>query len=136
VSTPADLDQLEPLLNRLAELLANALAPRLADQLATQAATPAPAAPTRRLLTLDELIDQLPAGKSPTTWKRWLYERTRHGQIPGAHKLGGRLFFDPEQTIPWLTGANNERLDVADKQSLDQPQMPTKETPARWRGGG
>src|SRR5947207_2073469 len=88
----------------LLDALAEALADRLAAQLATHGPTAAEGAPTRRLLTLDELVAQLPVGKSPKTWKRWLYERTRRNQVPGARKIGGRLFFDSEQTIPWLTG--------------------------------
>jgi hypothetical protein len=122
----ADTAALEPLLAQFAELLAAALAPRLAAQPATQPAPATLAASRRRLLTLDELVAQLPAGKSPTTWKRWLYERTRRGQIPGARKIGGRLFFDSEQTIPWLTGTSQPEVDVPARQSLDQPAMPAR----------
>jgi hypothetical protein len=113
----------EPLLAHLAELVAAALAPRLAAQLDQQATPPTPAL-TRRLLSLDELVAQLPAAKSPQTWKRWLYERTRKGQVPGCHRLGGRLFFDGEETIPWLTGAGDNRLDLPGDQSLHQAAMP------------
>src|SRR6266851_2881675 len=60
---------LEPLLDQLAELLAAALAPRLAAELARQA-TPANPAPTRRLLSLDELVAQLPTAKTAKTRKR------------------------------------------------------------------
>jgi hypothetical protein len=89
------------LLEQLANLIATALAPKLAAQLA---ATQPTAEPPRsaRLLTIDELVAQLPTGKKPETWKRWIYERSRRGQIPGCHKLGGSLFFDPDQTLPWL----------------------------------
>jgi hypothetical protein len=91
------------LLEQLAELIAAALAPKLAAELATVHAAPAVDPPrSRRLLTLNELVAQLPAGKKPATWKRWLYERTRRGLVPGCHKLGTTLFFDPEQTLPWL----------------------------------
>lgn len=115
---------LEPFLAQLADLLADALAPRLVAKVAAQAASPAAAvAPTRRLLTLDELVAQLPAGKTPKTWKRWIYERSRRGQIPGQHKLGNRLFFDSEQTIAWLTRGGNEGLDVGGEESLDRPPM-------------
>lgn len=123
---------LEPLLAHLAGLVAEALAPRLAAELARQAA-PAAQPPTRRLLSLDQLVDQLPAAKSARTWKRWLYERTRHGQVPGCHKLGGRLFFDPERTIPWLTGNNQSRLDLTTDQSLHPAAMPSQ--PSTRRGG-
>lgn len=123
---------LEQLLAQFAELVAVALAPRLAAQLAQQAAAPLPPALTRRLLSLDELVAQLPAAKSPQTWKRWLYERTRKDQVPGCHRLGGRLFFDREQTIPWLTGEAGSRLDVHDGQSLHGAAMP--DHPSTRRG--
>jgi hypothetical protein len=62
--------------------------------------------PTARLLTLDQLVAELPTAKRPQTWKRWLYERTRRGEIPGCVKLGGMLFFDREPALAWLrTGA-------------------------------
>jgi hypothetical protein len=128
-------EALEPLLQQLADLVAAALAPRLAAELARQAAPAAPA-PTRRLLSLDELVAQLPAAKSARTWKRWLYERTRHGEVPGCHRLGGRLFFDPEQTIPWLTGSSDSRLDLTTDQSLHQqatPDQPPTRRPDRAR---
>ena len=131
-NTQAAAATLEPLLDQLAELLAAALAPRLAAELAQQA-TPAAPAPTRRLLSLDELVAQLPTAKTAKTWKRWLYERTRHGHVPGCHKLGGRLFFDPEQTIPWLTGSNHSRLDLPADQSLHQQATPSQPTTRHGR---
>jgi hypothetical protein len=85
-------------------ILADALAPRLAEELSSRvpaAATPGPAA-TARLLTLDELVAELPSAKRPQTWKRWLYERTRRGEVPGCVKLGGMLFFERERAIDWL----------------------------------
>jgi hypothetical protein len=121
---------LEPLLEQFAELLAAALAPRLAAELASRANQTGPV-PTRRLLSLDELVAQLPAAKSAQTWKRWLYERTRYGQVPGCHKLGGRLFFDPEATIPWLTGNNQSRLDLNADQSLHPAPMPSQSSTGR-----
>jgi hypothetical protein len=87
----------------LAEL-ADALAPRIAEQLSSRlpsASVPA-AEPTARLLTLDELVAELPRAKRPQTWKRWLYERTRRGEIPGCVKLGGMLFFEREPALAWL----------------------------------
>ncbi len=95
---PPDAESSEAL-DRLAEMLA----PRLAHELSTR--MPAPAgeqAATARLLTLDELVAQLPPGKRPQTWKRWLYERTRRGEVPGCVKLGGMLFFEREPTLAWL----------------------------------
>jgi hypothetical protein len=83
--------------------LADALAPRLAEELSrripshvSEASTPA------QLLTLDELVAELPPAKPPKTWKRWLYERTRRGEIPGCVKLGGMLFFERETALAWL----------------------------------
>jgi hypothetical protein len=57
---------------------------------------------TARLLTLDQLVAELPPAKRPETWKRWLYERTRRGEIPGCVKLGGMLFFQRESAVAWL----------------------------------
>jgi hypothetical protein len=85
-------------------VLVDALAPRLAEELSSRipaTATPDPAT-TARMLTLDELVAELPPAKSPRTWKRWLYERTRRGEIPGCVKLGGMLFFERELAIAWL----------------------------------
>jgi hypothetical protein len=85
-------------------VLAEALAPRLAEELSNR--IPRPAVSTRsetaRLLTLDELVAELPPAKRPQTWKRWLYERTRRGEIPGCVKLGGMLFFEREPALAWL----------------------------------
>jgi hypothetical protein len=85
-------------------VLVDALAPRLAQELShrippTHALAPAPSG---RLLTLDELVVELPSAKRPQTWKRWLYERTRRGEIPGCVKLGGMLFFEREPALAWL----------------------------------
>jgi hypothetical protein len=85
--------------------LADALAPRIAEKLAQVGPAPSPAAEspaTARLLTLDELVAELPGAKRPQTWKRWLYERTRRGEIPGCVKLGGMLFFEREPALAWL----------------------------------
>ena len=85
--------------------LAEALAPRLAAELSTRLHAPTDqAAATARLLTLDQLVAELPRGKRPETWKRWLYERTRRGEVPGCVKLGGMLFFDREPALDWLRG--------------------------------
>src|SRR5436190_15956320 len=72
-------------------VLAEALAARLAQQLATRsfAATNAEAS-TATLLTLDQLVSELPPAKRPQTWKRWLYERTRRGEVPGCVKHADR----------------------------------------------
>ena len=86
------------------EALADVLAPRLAEELARripsrvaeEVSTPS------QLLTLDELVAELPPAKRPQTWKRWLYERTRRGEIPGCVKLGGMLFFERETVLAWL----------------------------------
>jgi hypothetical protein len=85
--------------------LADALAPRIAEKLAQVGPAPAAAAEPRataRLLTLDDLVAELPPAKRPQTWKRWLYERTRRGEVPGCVKLGGMLFFEREPALAWL----------------------------------
>jgi hypothetical protein len=84
-------------------VLAEALAAQVAQQLATRslAATNAEAS-TATLLTLDQLVSELPPAKRPQTWKRWLYERTRRGEVPGCVKLGGMLFFEREPALAWL----------------------------------
>jgi hypothetical protein len=83
--------------------LAEALAPRLAAELSTRLHVPTDeAAATARLLTLDQLVAELPPAKKPETWKRWLYERTRRGEVPGEVKIGGMLFFEREPALAWL----------------------------------
>ena len=122
---PPTADAAQLLLAQFVELLADALARRLADTLGDRPPTVAELVPSRRLLTLDELVALLPAGKKPKTWKAWLYERTRHGQVPGCHRLGGRLFFNPDQILPWLTSPDlaKERPHSAGEggQGLDSP---------------
>lgn len=127
-----DLEPLRPLLEQFADLVAARLAHHLTAQTAPQADVP-----SRRLLTLEELIALLPPGKKATTWRAWLYARTRHpGQVPGCHKIGNRLFFDREQTLPWLLdgAANGDTpagLDLAGKESLHGPSMAHEPTHAR-----
>jgi len=117
---PETVAALDALLERLADLLADKLAARTA----AHAAVAQPAPPTRKLQTLDELVAQLPSGKKPQTWKAWLYQRTRHGNVPGCRKIGGRLFFDPDQTLPWLLHQPPaERLDLSAEQSLHDSAM-------------
>jgi hypothetical protein len=97
--SPEESDRTHSAVARLAE----ALAPRLAEELTTRLPTPADLeTPTARLLTLDQLVAELPPAKRPQTWKRWLYERTRRGEIPGCVKLGGMLFFEREPALDWL----------------------------------
>jgi hypothetical protein len=84
------------------DALAEALAPRIARQLAERPAAAGAETPTPRLLTLDQLVAELPPAKRAQTWKRWLYERTRRGEIPGCVKLGGMLFFEREPALAWL----------------------------------
>jgi hypothetical protein len=84
------------------DALAEALAPRIARQLAEAPSAAGAETPTQRLLTLDQLVAELPTAKRAQTWKRWLYERTRRGEIPGCVKLGGMLFFEREPALAWL----------------------------------
>jgi hypothetical protein len=84
-------------------VLADALAARVAQQLSSRSlASVNGDRPTANLLTLDQLVAELPAAKRPQTWKRWLYERTRRGEVPGCVKLGGMLFFEREPALAWL----------------------------------
>lgn len=91
--------EVEAMLERLVDVLAS----RVADELEARRPLEAPIPPsTAALLTLDEVVAELPAGKRPETWKRWLYERTRRGEVPGCVKLGGSLFFDAEAVRGWI----------------------------------
>ncbi len=92
-------------------LLADALAPKLAQELSSRIPAPLNQPPSSaRLLTLDQLVAELPPAKRPQTWKRWLYERTRRNEIPGCVKLGGMLFFEREPALAWLrAGATTTR---------------------------
>jgi len=90
--------------------LVDALAPRLAAELAARTPTAAGQEPsTARLLTLDQLVAELPPAKKPETWKRWLYERTRRGEVPGEVKIGGMLFFEREPALAWLRAGATTR---------------------------
>lgn len=90
--------------------LVNALAPRIAAELAARApAAASESSPTARLLTLDQLVAELPPAKKPETWKRWLYERTRRGEVPGEVKIGGMLFFEREPALAWLRAGATTR---------------------------
>jgi hypothetical protein len=120
------------LIEAVAQRVADLLAPRLVAALAQPSPHEPTQWPTRRLLSLDELVAQLPAAKRPATWKRWLYEHSRHGHVPGCHKLGGRLYYDPEQTIPWLLqiGKTTGSSSQSEQQSTAMPTATTSH-PAR-----
>lgn len=131
---------LESLLDQVVDLLADALARRLATLLEPQSQTPADG-PLKRLLTMDELLAVLPAGKKPKTWKAWLYQHSRLGQVPGCHKIGGRLFFDADQTVAWILNSGKypecaRRLDLLGNQSLHAQPMPHQPTHGDRPGGG
>ncbi len=119
------------LIEAVAQRVADLLAPRLVAALAQASPHEPTRWPTRRLVSLDELVAQLPAAKKPATWKRWLYEHSRHGQVPGCHKLGGRLYYDPEHTIPWLlqTTKTSGSSGGSEQQSTTVP-TPTNGRPA------
>jgi hypothetical protein len=90
--------------------LVDALVPRLAAELAARTpATASQESPAARLLTLDQLVAELPRAKKPETWKRWLYERTRRGEVPGEVKIGGMLFFEREPALAWLRAGATTR---------------------------
>src|SRR4051794_919974 len=89
--------------SRAVAVLADALAARVAQQLSARSLPSANGrASTATLLTLDQLVSELPPAKRPQTWKRWLYERTRRGEVPRCVKLGGMLFFERELALAWL----------------------------------
>jgi len=119
-------------LDQLAELIAAALAPKLAEQVAATQPHAVDSPRSRRLITLDELVALLPAGKKPATWKWWMYERTRRGRVPGCHKLGNTLFFDRELTLPWLLADGQDETAEADWMSTGSDgtvgQMPKRTT--------
>jgi hypothetical protein len=105
-SDPASQD---PPLEDVAGLV-NVLAPRIAAELAARApAAASESSPTARLLTLDQLVAEFPPAKKPETWKRWLYERTRRGEVPGEVKIGGMLFFEREPALAWLRAGATTR---------------------------
>jgi hypothetical protein len=54
-------------------------------------------------------VAELPPAKRPDTWKRWLYERTRRGEVPGGVKIGGMLFFEREPALAWLRAGATTR---------------------------
>jgi hypothetical protein len=89
--------------------LVDALVPRLAAELAARTPATASQSPAARLLTLDQLVAELPRAKKPETWKRWLYERTRRGEVPGEVKIGGMLFFEREPALAWLRAGATTR---------------------------
>jgi hypothetical protein len=139
MSDPVTHEPAELLLGQLVELFADALAPRLAYLLENHEGAPPPdGLPSRRLLTIDELVALLPAGKKPATWKNWLYQKTRFGQAPGCYRLGGRLFFNPDETLPWLVNPGTSAdtaagLDLSGNQSLHAQAMPHDPTQRRRR---
>lgn len=101
------------LLEQLVDALADKLAPLVAAELAARLEFSTPAtngSNMLRLISLEELIAQLPAAKKPETWRRWLYERLRLGEVPGAVKLGGSWFLDAEKAQTWIiAGAESSR---------------------------
>lgn len=60
---------------------------------------------TAGLVSLDEVVSELPSSKKPETWKHWLYEQVRRPDAAtamGATKLGGNWFFDRNTIMEWL----------------------------------
>ena len=105
-ATPASEDVLNTLVELLADRVADHVADRVIERLKT---TLEPQAPSGGLLTLDDLVRLLPATKKPQTWRRWLYEKLRRGEVPGACKLGGSWFFRPDTTLEWLGHSTSEK---------------------------
>jgi hypothetical protein len=138
---PAPAVNGELLLAQLVELLAAALAPQVAELLlAARDPSPTDGLPSRRLLMIDELVALLPAGKNPQTWKNWIYQKTRFGQLPGCYRLGGRLFFNPDETLPFLltqgkAATNAAGLDVCGDHRLHAKPMSDEPTQPCGRDG-
>ena len=106
-ASAAPLDDIAP--------LAAALAPRIAAELATRARGVAvDESPTARLLTLDQLVAELPPGKRPETWKRLalrahpprrdprLRQARRHALLPA--RVRARLAAAPARRPPSIGG--------------------------------
>jgi hypothetical protein len=93
-------------IEQLVSAIAEELAPRIAEEVARRFDPPRQngGLGTETLITLDQLVEQLPPAKSPATWKSWLYERLRRGEVPVdvAVKLGGLWFFYVEPTRSWI----------------------------------
>ena len=104
-------DRTSAALEQLVSAIADELAPRIAEEVAHRLELPQQngGLGTEGLITLDQLVEQLPPAKSPATWKSWLYERLRRREVPGAVKLGGSWFFDVERVRSWIeAGAPSE----------------------------
>ncbi len=97
-------ERFEQFLDFFADALADRVAERLGERLEATAPQLTNGVGTAGLLTLDQLVAELPPAKRPQTWKRWLYERTRRGEVPGAVKLAGSWYFDPDQARAWIVG--------------------------------
>ena len=98
MSTP----RLDPMamLDTLLELVADRVADQITTRLSSAQNVSDRAEPP--LLSLDELVAELPPAKRPETWKGWLYERLPRGDVPGAVKLGGRWFFRAAEVRAWI----------------------------------
>jgi hypothetical protein len=60
---------------------------------------------TAGLISLNELVAELPKTKGEATWRRWLYEHVRRPDevtAMGATKLGGSWHFDRAKVSEWL----------------------------------
>ena len=91
------------LLDGLLDQLVERLAPRIADELAARLTPQQPASvAAATLLDLDGLIAELPRTKKPETWRAWLYEHLRRGEVSGAYKIGGRWHFNRDEVREWL----------------------------------
>lgn len=80
---------------------------RLQEAIADAAGVELPKQPL--LVTTDELIEMLPATKTPAVWKGWIRGRAHRGEVPGAVKVKGAWHFDAEKTLAWIEEAELER---------------------------
>lgn len=83
----------------------DAIAEKVAELLTARESEPRPnGLGTSGLISLSELVAELPKTKEPETWRRWIYEHVRRPDevtAMGATKLGGSWFFDREKFNEW-----------------------------------
>jgi hypothetical protein len=106
-----------PLTVRLEPDQLRELAVLVADELRREpaVATDRPAS----AVTLDAFLPMLPPIKPEQAWRKWLYERLRHGDVPGTKKIGNRWSIHHEVTLAWVeAGCPSERGDATVRESL------------------
>ena len=133
--SPQPETQLENLCTELIHRLADEITKRVIDGIEARdrERDRAGRSPLTQLLSLDQLVATLPAAKKPATWKRWLYEKSRHGHIPGCVKLGGALYFRAETAHQWLQAgappelARDDWISAANRATVRTHEPPNKQ---------